>query len=154
MSRLNLIKLWDIHDVDFTHTFERETGEVYHNTLDHILTLDRSVASIETAGVIHHIENMSDLEPIYAIIKVAHTSKGDDDDNEPVGKPKPVWRNATDDQKLEYNDILFRRLLQMEIPESVKVCNDVNCNDEKRNSDIDNYFGDILVNIKLINIPA
>ena len=90
---------------------------------------------------------MSDHEPIYAIIKVAHTSKSDDDDNEPVGKPKPVWRNATDDQKLEYNDILFRRLLQMEIPESVKVCNDVNCNDEKHKSDIDNYVEDILVNI-------
>ena len=81
---------------------------MYHNTLDHILTLDRSEASIETAGAIHHTDNMSDHEPIYAIIKVPRTSKSDDEDNKLVGKPKPVWRNATDDQKLQYNDILFR----------------------------------------------
>ena len=68
LSRLNLIKLWDTHDVDFTHTFERQTGEVYHNTLDHIV-----------------------------------------------------------------------RLLQMEIPDSVRVCNDVHCNEESHKRDIDNY---------------
>ena len=146
MSRLNLFSLWDIYDVDFTHTFERATGEVYHNTIDHILTLSRSQSTIEDAGVIHSIENMSDHEPIYAIIKVEHAIESDDAD-EPIGKPRPVWRNATEDQKLEYNDVLFRRLLRMEIPESVRLCSDVHCKDENHKKDIDKYVEDILTNV-------
>jgi hypothetical protein len=101
-----MFKLWDYHEVDFTHTFETESGEVFHNTLDHILALRRDEAMIESAGVLHHIENMSDHEPIYAVIKVEHTQAPKDDD-EPLGKPKPSWRAATADQKLEFNDILL-----------------------------------------------
>jgi hypothetical protein len=85
-------------------------------------------------------------EPIYDIIKVEHGIESDDAD-EPIGKPRPVWRKATEDQKLEYNDVLFRRLLRMEIQESVRLCSDVHCKDENHKNDIDKYVEDILTNV-------
>ena len=112
----------------------------------YVLTPGRSQSTIEDAGVIHSIENMSDHEPIYDIIKVEHAIESDDAD-EPIGKPRPVWRNATEDQKLEYNDVLFRRLLRMEIPESVRLCSDVHCKDDNHKNDIDKYVEDILTNV-------
>ena len=141
-----MFKLWDYHEVDFTHTFERESGEVFHNTLDHILVLRRDEAMIESAGVLHHIENMSDHEPVYAVIKVEHTQAPKDDD-EPLGQPKPSWRAATADQKLEFNDILFRKLLSMDIPESVKTCNDVKCDNDNHKKEVDSFVIELLENV-------
>ena len=59
--------------------------------------------------------------------------------DEPVRPPKPVWNNATEDQKLEYNDVLFRKLVSMDIPASVTMCHDVNCYDEDHKKEIDAF---------------
>ena len=148
MTRLNLVSVWDYHDVDFTHTFEKETGEVYHHTIDHILTLNRSQGSIECAGAIHRVENMSDHEPIFAVIGVEASEKNEDvKEAAGAGRSKPVWKMATEDQKLEFNDILFRKLIRMEIPESIKVCSDIKCSDEHHKEEIDTFVKELLENV-------
>ena len=146
MLRCNLVSLWDYYEADFTHTFERESGEIYHNTIDHILTLKRSMGTIVTAGVLHNVANMSDHEPVYAVIKVDHVPKKEASE-EQVRPPKPVWKNASDDQKLEFNDVLFRKLLSMDVPASVSMCTDVKCNDENHKKEIDCFVTKLLENI-------
>ena len=41
MTRLNFYSVWRDYPIDFTHTFQKEDGNCYINTLDHILTLKR-----------------------------------------------------------------------------------------------------------------
>ena len=72
MRNLNIFTLWKEYPVDFTHTFQKENGDCFMNTIDHILTLTRSRSNVVDAGVIHRVENMSDHEPIYAVIEVEH----------------------------------------------------------------------------------
>ena len=146
MTRCSLVSLWDYHEVDFTHSHESENGNVSHSTLDHILTLRRSLDSVVSAGVLHQVENLSDHEPVYAVIGVESPAKKE---NEEVKNkaPKPMWNTATEDQKLEYNDVLFRKLLNMEIPESITACNNVKCNDLHHKEEIDCYVIKLLESI-------
>ena len=143
-----MVTLWDHHVVDFTHTFEKETGEVYHHTIDHFLTMKRSLGSVADAGVLHHVRNMSDHEPIFAVINVdiEDTTKKDDV-YEPPRPPKPMWKNATEDQKLDYNDVLFRKLITMDVPASVSSCHDVHCNDSNHRTEVDAFVLELLENV-------
>ena len=42
MISLNLYSLWEDYTIDFTHSFQKEDGNCFVHTLDHILTLKRS----------------------------------------------------------------------------------------------------------------
>ena len=66
----NLYTLWRDYEVDFTHMSESPEGGCYSSTIDHIVALKRSNVKIREAGVIHHVKNLSDHEPIYAVISI------------------------------------------------------------------------------------
>jgi exonuclease III len=129
MTNLNMYSLWRDFPVDFTHTFQNENKECFMNTLDHILTLTGSSSNVVDAGVLHLVENMSDHEPIYTVIKVEHEAATDDEDPSVKAKPKPNWKDASSDQKLEYNDELFRKLSYMNVPVEITECTNVHCED-------------------------
>ena len=81
--------------MDFTHTFQNENQECFINTLDHILTLERSNSDVVDAGVLHLVENMSDHEPIYAVLKIEHGLETQNEESMKKSEPKPSWKKAT-----------------------------------------------------------
>ena len=134
--------------IDFTHIFQKENGDCFVNTLDHILTLKRSSETIIDAGVIHLMENMSDHAPIYCVIKCNNNiAMNDPEDSKSEEYPRPRWKDANPDQKLEFNDILFRKLFSMEIPNEVTSCRDIHCENEEHKKQIDSFINDILENV-------
>ena len=60
---------------------------------------------------------------------------------------KLCWKKATEDQKLDYNDNLFRRLMKLESPESVNCCNDIKCKTDAHKKDLDKYVTDVMESI-------
>ena len=98
ITRLDFYSVWRDYPIDFTHTFQKEDGNCYINTLDHILTLNRSDTNVVDAGVIHHVDNMSDHEPIYVLVKVEGTRSvcpNEPPPDQPISKPK--WKEASAD---------------------------------------------------------
>ena len=90
---------------------------------------------------------MSDHEPIYAVIKVEEDNLGRSEEKTNVKNesiPKQNWKNASCDQKLEYNDVLFQKLLCMNIPASAISCKDVKCSEPNHREEIDNYVTALL----------
>ena len=61
--------LWTEYPVDFTHSYDNQNGVTSTNILDHIVALKRGKEQVVCTGVLHLVENMSDHEPIYAVIK-------------------------------------------------------------------------------------
>ena len=150
MERLDMYSMWRDYPIDFTHTFQKEDGNCYMNTLDHILTWSRLHINVVDAGVIHHVDNMSDHEPIYAVINIKETESEDSSDGEvPTMKanPKPKWKEASNDQKLEFNDILFRKLSALNIPVEVTECRNVHCKDVTHRNKIDSCIEEILKSV-------
>ena len=130
------------------HTFQKEDGNCYINTLDHILTLNRSDTNVVDAGVIHHVDNMSDHKPIYVVVKVEGTRSECPNEPPPAQpNPKPKWKEASTDQKLEYNDVLFRKLSSMRIPTEVSECTDVHCQNVIHREKIDECIEELLKNV-------
>ena len=134
----NMDSLWSEYPVDYTHMYDNQNGISSTHILDHILALTRAKEQVIDAGVLHLVENMSDHEPIYAIIRTDHIT-----DNESYGdlfnRTKPRWKDATTDQKLEFNDLLFRELMSLSIPDEAITCRDVHCKNRKHIDDIDRY---------------
>ena len=122
--------LWTEYPVDFTHSYDDQNGVTSTSILDHIVALKRGKEQVVCTGVLHLVENMSDHEPIYAVIKSDYYEDKKCYDNEVDIKSKPKWKDATADQELEYNDLLFRELVSLEFPDAIR-CRDVHCQDKK-----------------------
>ena len=146
LDRHNMFSVWEDYEIDFTYCFEAEDGISHVKTLDHIATLERSRANVTSAGgVIHHIENLSDHEPIYLTYCISNESIKHEREYE--RKSKPNWKAASEDQRLEYNDVAFRKLLEINIPESISLCTDPKCKDLTHLSEIDAYMKAVLDDI-------
>ena len=65
----NFVKSWENFHVDFTHVHEAN-GRTYTSILDNFFWSDNMDKEITEAGVFHHVDNKSDHEPIYCIVKV------------------------------------------------------------------------------------
>ena len=57
---------------------------------------------------------------------------------------KPKWTKASPDQRLEYNDVLFRKLMQLNSTMTVPSCSDIHCKDILHRVAIDRYADEIL----------
>ena len=90
------------------------------------------------------MENSSDHEVIYCIIQLNFQIKSSEVYSSSQEIPKLAWKKATEDHKLEYNDILFRNLMNLEIPDCVSNCRDINCKDESHTSQIDVHLLTVL----------
>ena len=148
LSRHNMYSLWQDFPIDFSYSFEAANGNSYVKTLDHITTLERFRINVLDAGVIHRIENLSDHKPVYVIFRSTFKPVQENLNNISNQKiSKPSWKMASDDQKLEYNDILFRKLLQAEVPESVSGCRNIKCRNPIHLAEIDSFMKTILDDI-------
>ena len=89
---------------------------------------------------------MSDHEVPYAKIKSTKVEISDSAENK-SNKAKPSWKDASPDNKLEYEDVLFRKLLTMDVPDCLQLCSNQKCQDEQHIAAIDDYAKEILANI-------
>ena len=141
VSNLELIPLWEHHDVDFTCTYERE-GVTYVSLLDHFFVSKELLNHVTDAGVIHNTENTSDHEPIYCVLETV-TLKPSVKTPAPQ-KPRPSWKLANDEQKDQYKYLLDVRLASIMIPTQVSDCQDVHCRDPVHLEACDWYTAEIL----------
>ena len=144
MTELNMYTLWTDFHVDFTYMFENDNDKLSMSTLDHFLTLRRTRNKVLEAGVLHCVDNLSDHEPIYAIMTFngSNTQKENIDDY--LVKPKPMWKKASLDQKLEFNDLLFRKVHNMNSNFEVISCTNLNCSDKNHSKEIDLFTDELL----------
>ena len=93
--------------------------------------------------MLHLVENMSDHEVFYVKFEVT---------NEPTviieeiasTVPKLNWKAATEDQKLEYEDKLFRKLNTLHVPEAIINCKNVHCEDTNHRLELDSYVVELM----------
>ena len=90
---------------------------------------------------------MSDHEPIYCVIKCENEVVVKPENVGQKAAPKPKWKDASEDQKLEYNDVLFRKLSSIKIPDEVGTCNDIHCDNDDHIKKIYSFISDILENV-------
>ena len=143
----NLESLWNEFDVDFTHCFVNENHETFVSTIDHISVLNRSKQYCKEAGVIHHPDNHSDHEVIFAVFDIPDKQEPDAKMKDTGSTPKFEWNNATENQKLDFNDILFRKLMMLKIPECVEGCKNLKCTEQSHTQEIDAYVKELLYEI-------
>ena len=53
-------------------------------------------------------------------------------------------KKTSEDQKPEYNDILFRKLNNVKLPDALAHCQDVNCKEAVHSKAIDEYCPNLL----------
>ena len=147
MAENKLISTWRKFNVDFTHCYENGNHDTFVHTIDHFLVLEHSEKVVVDAGVIHNVDNTSDHEPIYSVIEAPKLENKETIDEEEKGTPKFDWKNASDDQKLEFNDELFRRLMAIQIPDCVQNCRQLKCKDKGHTDQLDFYVRELLFSI-------
>ena len=101
LSENNLCSLWTKFDIDFTHCYENEEKETFINTLDHFVVLERCKPICVEAGVCHHPDNLSDHEPIFAVVDTIEQIIEIKDNIDTFTAPKFDWKNASVDQKVQ-----------------------------------------------------
>ena len=93
---------------------------------------------------------MSDHEVPYAKIKSTKVEISDSAENK-SNNAKPSLKDASPDNKLEYEDVLFRKLLTMDVPDCLQLCSNQKCQDEQQIAAIDDYAKEILAGKSLLN---
>ena len=61
--------------------------------------------------------------------------------------PKFEWKKASEDQKLEFNDVMFRKLMMLKVPNCISNCINLKCKNETHVKEIDEYVKLLLYEI-------
>ena len=145
LDEYNLLRAWDKFEVDFTLTHENN-GKSIISTIDHFAWNEEFDSSISECGVLHSADNDSDHSPIYCVIENEQINTCS---LKPiVGKEKPSWRKAEQDQKINFKDDLQARLCDLHIPSSLKECKDVHCKDICHLEECDIFMTNILQSVE------
>ena len=65
-------------------------------------------------------------------------------------KPRPSWKRAIDQQKLQYKSLLEERLARLSTPESVSSCRNVHCQDSQHKEDLDQFTLEVLKTVQAV----
>ena len=124
-------------------------GRTFTSTLDHFAWSEQLENSVVDAGVLHLPDNKSDHCPIYCTVNMSNIQH---DFSEPKtsSKPRPSWKRATAEQKVDYKALLEVRLASLSVPESVLTCKDVHCKDSKHKEDLDQFTLELLETVQTV----
>ena len=140
LERNSLLKSWDKFNIDFSYSHS-SNGITRTSIIDHFFWNQNSeLNSVIDAGVIHHVDNKSDHEPIYCVFKVPGTYNCDEENGFKPAKPKPSWKMATNDNKEAFKNSLDIKLKELNVPESLTNCKNVKCDCKEHSTDIDNIL--------------
>ena len=144
LNEAHLERSWKKYQVDFTHCFELENRS-YTSVIDHFFWSVNINESVRQAEVLHLPSNTSDHSPIYCIINIGTLQEKSRIKSSP--KLRPSWRRATDEEKVNYKNILEIRLENMG-NSCAEMCKDVHCKRHCHTRDIDKFLEDILESIE------
>ena len=136
VENLNLLVTWESFPVDFTCTSERD-GNTIISILDHFLISEQLTDTIQDAGVIHHIENTSDHEPIYCVLSSLTLSSVSIQGATPESRPS--WKKASLEEKNLHELTLNNKLEAIMVPTQLSECKDLHCRREEH-IDAVNWF--------------
>ena len=144
IGELNLVKSWDKFNIDFTHVHEAG-GQTFVSKIDHFFWNQGFSDNVSDAGVLHLVDNMSDHEVIYCVadtdgFEEVSLQKGE---AKTTGS-KPSWSRATPEQRTNFTEDLQQRLADIAIPDSVRSCCDVHCDDDEHKNDCDDFMAKII----------
>jgi hypothetical protein len=103
-----------------------------------------SEGDILDAGVLHLVQNMSDHEVNFVKIKSDKIEVPCNRKEKKAVNAKRKWKSASEDNKLEYQDVLFRKL---EVPDCITSCKDAKCQNNDHIRNIDEYAINVLTSI-------
>ena len=124
LDNLNMTTTWKKFKIDFTCTYERE-GVTYVSTLDHFLMDGELSMSVLDAGEIHHPENTSDHDAIFFVFDSIAVEQSSVHATPKI--PKPSWRMASEEDKLQYTYKLDTKLNCIMVPTQISECTDLHC---------------------------
>ena len=134
VEELRLLAAWDRFQVDFTCVHE-VAGQSHVSKIDHFFWSESLDNNVEDAGVIHHEDNTSDHNPIYCVLNSLEIEEETTEAKK--AKPKPNWKKASPEEKVEYSEKVQNMLNNIEIPLSVLQCKDLHCRDPDHLADLD-----------------
>ncbi|MDP7404169.1 MAG: hypothetical protein QF782_01885, partial [Porticoccaceae bacterium] len=120
----NFIEAWKTYPIDFTHVQEKD-GKSFTSTLDHFMLSENIHDAVKDAGVLHLVNNFSDHCPIYCQISINGIEKMPSVPKNQI--PKPSWKNATEEQKNDYESHLQKALTDLRFDEKIMCCQDAHC---------------------------
>ena len=139
LDRNGLLKAWDTFNIDFTHTHEAN-GVTRTAVLDHFFWKNTSnTNSVKDAGVIHHVNNKSDHEPVYCVFEV-ESSPIELENVKHAPKPKPSWKLATSEDKESFKTKLESKLERIQPPTNLIDCKNVKCDCPEHRENIDSLI--------------
>ena len=147
LNELGLQSSWDRFDIDFTAVHEMQ-GRTFTSTLDHFAWSQLLDTSVVDAGVLHLPDNASDHSPIFCTVNMSSIQHNFSKPN--PSKPRPSWKRATDQEKMEYKSLLEDRLARLSVPESVLTCRNVHCQDSNHKNDLDQFTLDVLETVQAV----
>ena len=110
--------------------------------LDHFFLSQNLKDLVQSAGVIHHLDNKSDHCPIYSVFKSLEIKQEARQSCD--AQPKPSWRRAILKERKQYTGVLEERLSSILCPVSVTQCKDTKCQDESHRADLDIFAAEVL----------
>ena len=120
-------------------------GKTFASIIDHFFWNEDFTESIEDAGVLHFLHNLSDHSPIYCTVTKTHERKIDKEKPSKPEPPKANWKIASEEDKKEFVEEVYSNLERIE---KVTSCNDVLCECERHRSMTDEYLVDILASFE------
>ena len=145
LQELGLQSSWELFQIDYTAAQEM-LGRTFTSVLDHFAWTPMVGSSVVDAGVLHLPDNSSDHSPIYCTVNMSainHT-----DTSPKAATPRPSWKRASPEQKLEFKADLTDKLARIYTPVSALSCQNVHCKDPKHREDLDSYTLEVLETVQ------
>ena len=136
-----LARAWDRFEVDLTCTYERE-GVTHTSTLDQFYFSERILPKVLDAGVIHHVDNLSDHEPIYCVLESLTIVQSSAQHS--TSRSRPSWRTAGQEEKDLYKYTLEAELGAIMIPTQISECKDTHCKAEEHLEALDWFAAEMM----------
>ena len=142
LEKNSFIKSWENFHVDYTHVHEAN-GITYTSILDHFFCSQSLDNEMIEAGVIHHVDNKSDHEPIYCVMKLGDSIEPTQSQKENAfRKPKPSWNKSTPEQKEKFKLDIATNLGNIQVPQSASNCFNVKCKQDNHIQETDKFVSD------------
>ena len=142
IKELQLQKLWDTFEVDFTRVCNQNGENITSSIIDHFFcSLGLSLA-VKDAGAIHLPDNRSDHSPVYCVLSNLNIKS--DVSDPAIQKPRPSWKASSQEEKSMYKTCLEEHLSGIAVPLPLVACNNVKCTNPEHHDMVDKLAIEVL----------
>ena len=141
----NLEILWNKFACDYTYSFSKFVNglqRTYFSTIDHFCISAHFIDNCVEARPLHTPDNLSNHAPIFLNLKFARAvePRANFQNNSNIAvSNKPDWSRASDEDLHFFRLYLSGLLENLEVPQTILNCEDLNCSNPRHKMDIDLY---------------